>query len=235
MSAKSGNRKSGRSMPNPSSQYGSAAMPIRGQSAGALYQQPEMRAVVESPFAVDPFTGMDAFNAGFLSMSGSPGWSSQLMDSPVTTQAEPGFEDGGMAMSFGSGLGTSIVGSFTASSLDSGAAGSPNSLGGFFSTRTDSGYTSKDTSSTASQPQPIVIPGMVDELAATLAGSCEMGTMGTSPAQRYKAERAQGIKNGASGSLGAGSYGKDMVFGSLSPDMLASLDDSPFAVGMEMD
>ena len=48
---------SGRSMPNPSSQYGSAAMPIRGQSAGALYQQPEMRAVVESPFAVDPFTG----------------------------------------------------------------------------------------------------------------------------------------------------------------------------------
>merc|ERR1712230_136246 len=102
---------------------GTSAMPIRA-SSGPTMHQPEMRAVVESPFAVDPFTGMDAFNAGFLSMSGSPGWSSQLMDSPVTNQVDGPFEDGTMAMSFG----TTGAGSFIPSSLDSGPAGSPHSL-----------------------------------------------------------------------------------------------------------
>jgi len=129
-------------------------------------------------------------------------------------------------------FGTNGAGSFNPSSLDSGAAGSPHSLSGFF-TATDSGYTSKD-SSAASQPQPIIRP-QSDATGGSMAGSCEMGT---SPAQRYTAERERvgSVKNGIAGSMGGGgSLGKDGVFGSLSPDMLASLDDTPFAVGMEMD
>jgi len=200
---------------------------------------------------------MDAFNAGFMSMSGSPGWTSQIMDSPVTREGMPiahhqtdpmsSFDDGAMAMSFG----TNGAGSFNpVGSLDSGVVGcSPHSLGGFFSNaigHDDSGYASKDTGSNgsnASQPKPINRP-RGDSDVSSLAGSCEMGT---SPAQRYKMERAGvsiGEQRQRAGSMGqsprAASFGKEMVFGSLSPDMLASLEDSmgmdpSFPMGMEME
>jgi len=147
---------------------------------------------------------------------------------PITSLQGDGmgaFDDGGMAMSFG----TTGAGSFNASSLDSGhLGGSPRSLGGFFSTRTDSGYASRDTSSGASQPRPIKQEPN-DDAGDNMAGSCELGT---SPAQRYKLERAN------ASSLNGSSFGKEAVFGSLSPNMLASLDDGPFGpgmMGMDMD
>jgi len=211
---------------------GSVSMPIRGGQA-THGQALDNRGGVGDPF--DPFSGME-FHAGFLSMSGSPGWSSQLMDTPsqhrdgipITSLQGDGmgaFDDGGMAMSFG----TTGAGSFNASSLDSGhLGGSPRSLGGFFSTRTDSGYASRDTSSGASQPRPIKQEPN-DDAGDNMAGSCELGT---SPAQRYKLERAN------ASSLNGSSFGKEAVFGSLSPNMLASLDDGPFGpgmMGMDMD
>merc|ERR1712216_1077283 len=146
-----------------------------------------------------------------------------------------GFDDG-MAMSFG----TNGVGSFNASSLDSGPSGcSPRSIGGFFSTRTDSGYASKDTtsndtSSGASQPQAIQIPVSEGIGMPTLSGSCEMQGSSPSHAQRYKAERTGQFGHSANSQRMGSSFGKEAVFGSLSPNMLASLDAGPFG-GMDMD
>jgi hypothetical protein len=244
---------------------GSSAMPIQSQRASHSLLPAgvsEMRAVVESPFAVDPFSGMDSFTAAGLSMAGSsPGWTSQIMDSPQLRQGIPishpvhglagsfsmdeggfggslgGFsvDDGAMAMSFG----TNGAGSFQLGSSLGSRGGSPHSLGGFFATNQqgDSGYCSKDSGlcgssasegGTASKPQPILRPAGDGE------GSSLNGSYGTSPAQRYKADvrqrshSQQGSQPGLGGVMGGSLEG-------FSPDLLASLEDGPFGMDMEMD
>ena len=145
-------------------------------------------------------------------------------------------EDSAMAVSFG----TNGAGSFRLGSSLGSRGGSPLSLGGFFAHHIktdDSGYCSKDTGpsdsdgSTASKPQPIMRPGE--------AGS-NPGSYGTSPAQRYKADVRQRSNSTHGGSLAgsprqqqAGSLG--LLDPSLSPDLLASLEDPPFGMEMDMD
>ncbi len=145
-----------------------------------------------------------------------------------------------MSFSFG----TNGAESLNPGSLDSGQGASPHSIGRYFSGR-DSGYNStKDTNSGGTTCSNYSGPGVSEPQAIRsshqrLSGSYDAS--GTSPAQRYKLERAGLPSSRKDGHL-VSSLEKDAVFGSLSSDLLADLDcdlgpdsQDPFVMVMDMD